>query len=184
MFDVNAITLIQLCEMGFAKGSSDVMIKGDRKPAMKLHSSVYELHPDLPTIDPANSKRMIYEVMQNGFLERHVPTIRALYKAQRNAMLESLALHFPSSGNPDNDLTWNTPAGGMFLWARLPEGMKAVDLLPIAVDQGVAFVPGAPFYAGVADPRTMRLSFVTPSVEEIHRGVAALAQAIAQHRGA
>jgi 2-aminoadipate transaminase len=56
--------------------------------------------------------------------------------------------------------------------------MNAADLLPYAVEQGVAFVPGAPFYAGDADPRTLRLYFVTPSVEEIHRGVAALATAI------
>jgi 2-aminoadipate transaminase len=42
----------------------------------------------------------------------------------------------------------------------------------------VAFVPGAPFYADHGDERTLRLSFVTPSVEEIHRGVAALAVAI------
>jgi 2-aminoadipate transaminase len=66
----------------------------------------------------------------------------------------------------------------MFLWARLPKGMNAVDLLPIAVDHGVAFVPGAPFYADHGDPRSLRLSFVTPSVEEIHQGVAALAKAI------
>jgi 2-aminoadipate transaminase len=66
----------------------------------------------------------------------------------------------------------------MFLWARLPEGMRAVDLLPYAVNQGVAFVPGAPFYADHGDPRTLRLSFVTPSVEEIHQGVAALARAM------
>jgi 2-aminoadipate transaminase len=46
------------------------------------------------------------------------------------------------------------------------------------VDQGVAFVPGAPFYADHADPRTLRLSFVTPSVAEVHQGVAALATAI------
>jgi 2-aminoadipate transaminase len=72
----------------------------------------------------------------------------------------------------------------MFLWARLPEGMRAVDLLPYAVNQGVAFVPGAPFYADHGDPRTMRLSFVTPSADEIHRGVAALAEAIAERRRA
>jgi 2-aminoadipate transaminase len=53
-----------------------------------------------------------------------------------------------------------------------------VDLLPFAVTQGVAFVPGAPFYADHADPRTLRLSFVTPSVAEIHRGVVALAAGI------
>ncbi len=135
---------------------------------------------------PTFNQRVIYEVMQNGFLERHVPTIRALYKAQRDAMLESLQQHFAATTNPDDCLQWNTPAGGMFLWARLPQGMRAVDLLPTAVDHGVAFVPGAPFYADphAGDPRTMRLSFVTPSVDEIHRGVAALVQAIAQHRKA
>ena len=128
---------------------------------------------------PGFNQRLICQVMQDGFLDRHVPTIRSLYKAQRDAMLQALARHFPDADQqPDANLTWNTPAGGMFLWARLPVGMNAVDLLPHAVDQGVAFVPGAPFFAGAPDTRSMRLSFVTPSVEEIHRGVAALAAAI------
>ncbi|MDO8448980.1 MAG: PLP-dependent aminotransferase family protein [Rhodoferax sp.] len=126
---------------------------------------------------PGFNQRLIAEVMKDGFLDRHVPTIRTLYKSQRDAMLEALAREMPA-GDPDATLTWNTPAGGMFLWARLPEGMSAVDLLPYAVDKGVAFVPGAPFYADHGDPRTLRLSFVTPSVEEIHRGVAALAGAV------
>lgn len=133
---------------------------------------------------PSFNQRLIYEVMQGGFLERHVPTIRALYKQQRDAMLAALAQHFPQNGNPDETLTWNTPAGGMFLWARLPRGMNAVDLLPHAVDKGIAFVPGAPFFAGQGDDRSMRLSFVTPSVEEIQRGVAALALAIHEQRKA
>jgi len=126
---------------------------------------------------PGFNQRLIAEVMKDGFLERHVPTIRALYKSQRDAMLEALAREMPA-GEPDTTLTWNTPAGGMFLWARLPRGMNAVDLLPFAVEQGVAFVPGAPFYADHGDPRTLRLSFVTPSVDDIHRGVAALAAGI------
>ncbi|WP_461500970.1 aminotransferase-like domain-containing protein [Rhodoferax sp.] len=128
---------------------------------------------------PGFNQRMIAEVMKDGFLQRHVPTIRALYKSQRDAMLEALAQHFPDTpSQPDQSLTWNTPAGGMFLWACLPQGMSAVDFLPFAVDQGVAFVPGAPFYADHGDPRTLRLSFVTPSVDEIHQGVAALALAV------
>ena len=140
------------------------------KQAADLHSPIF-------------NQRLIFEVMQNGFLDRHVPMIRSLYKAQRDAMLQALAIHFPQAQtDPDNSLTWNTPSGGMFLWARLPAGMNAVDLLPHAVAQGVAFVPGAPFFAGAGDPRSTRLCFVTPSVEEIHRGVAALASTIAAHR--
>jgi 2-aminoadipate transaminase len=133
---------------------------------------------------PGFNQRMIHEVMQDGFLDRHVPSIRALYKAQRDAMLQALGEHFPdAASNPEQSLTWNTPAGGMFLWARLPAGMNAVDLLPHAVDKGLAFVPGAPFYAGTPDARSMRLSFVTPSVEEIHRGVATLAAVIREQQG-
>ena len=126
---------------------------------------------------PGFNQRMIAEVMKDGFLDRHIPTIRALYKSQRDAMLEALKKDMPS------DVTWNSPDGGMFLWARLPEGMSAQALLPIAVDKGVAFVPGAAFYNDHADPRTMRLSFVTPNVDEIRTGVAALAAAIQEHRG-
>ncbi|MCB8745618.1 PLP-dependent aminotransferase family protein [Rhodoferax sp. U2-2l] len=137
---------------------------------------------------PGFNQRMVAEVMKDGFLDRHVPTIRALYKAQRDAMLDALAHNFgalPAADAPlderDARLVWNQPAGGMFLWARLPKGMNAEALLPLAVDHGVAFVPGAPFYADHGDERTLRLSFVTPSVAEIHRGVAALALAISQY---
>ena len=158
--------------MGFIVAPSAVYPKLlQAKQAADLHS-------------PSFNQRMIYEVMQDGFLDRHVPTIRALYKSQRDAMLQALAQHFPDAATqPEQSLTWNTPAGGMFLWARLPAGMNAVNLLPHAVDKGVAFVPGAPFYAGAPDARSMRLSFVTPSVKEIHRGVAALAEAIKEQQG-
>ena len=124
---------------------------------------------------PGFNQRMIAQVMQGGFLDRHVPTIRALYKSQRDAMLAALTREMKDIG-----LTWNKPVGGMFLWARLPEGVSAVELLPKAVDKGVAFVPGAAFYADNADPRTLRLSFVTASVDQINTGIAALAAAIRQ----
>jgi 2-aminoadipate transaminase len=125
---------------------------------------------------PGFNQRLVAEVMRDGFLERHVPTIRALYRAQRDAMLAALEREMQGL-----DVRWNTPAGGMFLWARLPAGVDAVGLLPTAVDKGVAFVPGAAFYAGAADPRTLRLSFVTASAEQIATGIAALAAAIREH---
>ena len=121
---------------------------------------------------PSFNQRMVVAVMQDNFLARHVPTIRTLYKAQRDAMLAALTREMPAG------VSWNTPDGGMFLWARLPEGVHAVDLLPKAVDRGVAFVPGTAFYADNADPHTIRLSFVTASVEQINIGIKALADAI------
>jgi 2-aminoadipate transaminase len=127
---------------------------------------------------PSFNQRIVSEVLKNGFIDRHVPTIRALYKQQCEAMLA--ALDHEMAGL---DFSFNRPAGGMFLWARLPEGVDAVGLLPKAVDKNVAFVPGAAFYADHADPRTLRLSFVTASVDQINTGVAALAQAIRAYRG-
>ena len=127
---------------------------------------------------PSFNQRIVSEVLKNGFIDRHVPTIRALYKQQCEAMLA--ALDHEMAGL---DFSFNRPAGGMFLWARLPEGVDAVGLLPKAVDKNVAFVPGAAFYADHADPRTLRLSFVTASVDQINTGMAALAQAIREYRG-
>ena len=126
---------------------------------------------------PTFNQRVVADVLKDGFLDRHVPTIRALYRAQRDAMLGALERELQGLG-----VSWNRPDGGMFLWLRLPEGMDAIGLLPQAVDQGVAFVPGAAFYAAQGDARTLRLSFVTATVEQIEQGVAALAQAIRAQR--
>ncbi|NML48512.1 PLP-dependent aminotransferase family protein [Ramlibacter sp. G-1-2-2] len=122
---------------------------------------------------PGFNQRVVSEVLKDGFLDRHVPTIRALYREQRDAMLRALDREMAGL-----DVQWNKPDGGMFLWARLPEGVRALDLLPKAVDRGVAFVPGAAFYAEVPDERTLRLSFVTATPEQIDTGIAALAAAI------
>jgi 2-aminoadipate transaminase len=66
----------------------------------------------------------------------------------------------------------------MFLWVMLPEGMDAQALLPAAVERNVAFVPGAPFYAEHPDTRTLRLSYVTATSDDIRTAIAALAAAI------
>ncbi|MDM0019607.1 aminotransferase-like domain-containing protein [Variovorax saccharolyticus] len=122
---------------------------------------------------PSFNQRMVHEVMKDGFLSRHVPTIRALYKRQCEAMVAALQREMKGLS-----VEFVKPAGGMFLWVRLPEGIDTVALLPKAVERGVAFVPGAPFYAGEGDPRTLRLSFVTASVDEIDTAIAALAEVV------
>jgi 2-aminoadipate transaminase len=125
---------------------------------------------------PSFNQRLVAEVLRDGFLDSHVPTIRALYKAQRDAMLAALEREMQGLG-----VKWNTPDGGMFLWARLPLGMDATALLPRAVEKNVAFVPGAAFYASDADQRALRLSFVTASREEIDIGIKALAAAVREN---
>jgi len=122
---------------------------------------------------PGFNQRVVIEVLKGDFLDRHVPTIRALYKSQRNAMMAALERHMAGL-----DVTWTQPVGGMFVWLRLPEGLDAQALLPQAVEAGMAFVPGTPFYAHQPDRRTLRLSFVTSTVAQIDQGMAMLARVI------
>ncbi len=74
------------------------------------------------------------------------------------------------------------PQGGLFIWARLTgAGGKVADgaeLAKRAIEKGVAFVPGAPFYARNPDPATLRLSFATVGLDKIEEGVGRLAQAL------
>jgi 2-aminoadipate transaminase len=123
---------------------------------------------------PGFNQRVVYEVIRNGFLDRHVPTIRARYKAQRDAMRAALEAHLPKGSR------WTVPSGGMFFWIELPEDVDAVALLPKAVALGMAYVPGAAFFAEAPKLNTLRLSFVTVAAPEIERGVKLLAQALEQ----
>jgi len=121
---------------------------------------------------PGFNQRVVYEVVKNGFLDSHVPSIRARYKANRDAMATALRQDLPPG------CEWFEPQGGMFFWVRLPEGLDAMALLPLAVEAGIAFVPGAAFYAHAPDPRCLRLSFVTLNPAQIAEGVAILGRVL------
>jgi 2-aminoadipate transaminase len=110
----------------------------------------------------------VYEVIKDGFLDTHVPKIRALYRNQCEAMLDALERHMPAG------VEWNRPEGGMFIWLKLPKHINTMKLLEQAIAQNVAFVPGGPFFANEAEHNTMRLSFVTVPPATIDEGVAKL----------
>ncbi|HUG26123.1 PLP-dependent aminotransferase family protein [Piscinibacter sp.] len=124
---------------------------------------------------PSFNQRVVYEVIRDGFLRDHVPTIRARYKQRRDAMRAALERHMPAG------CRWAVPSGGMFFWIELPAGSDAMALLPKAVERGMAFVPGAAFYADHPRLDTLRLSFVTVPPELIEQGIAALAQTLKEH---
>jgi 2-aminoadipate transaminase len=121
---------------------------------------------------PIFNQRVVHEVIRNGFLDTHVPAIRARYKLHRDAMQAALVKHLSAVAQ------WQTPVGGMFFWLELPQHMDAIALLPKAVEAGMAFVPGAAFYAGAPRKNTLRLSFVTVPPQQIELGVAALARVL------
>jgi 2-aminoadipate transaminase len=104
-------------------------------------------------------------------LDAHIAGVADVYRTRRDAMLAALDARLPDGA------TVTRPEGGMFVWARIGGEADSAKVLPQAVDRGVAFVPGWPFYANNPDRTTMRLSFVTNSPEMISEGVDRLAAA-------
>lgn len=119
------------------------------------------------------TQMVVHEVVKDGFLDRHIPTIRTLYANQCQVMLDAMAEQFPAG------VQWTRPEGGMFIWVTLPRHIDAMKLLDQAIAAKVAFVPGAPFYANDPETNTLRLSFVTVPPERIREGIAILGKLIA-----
>lgn len=109
-----------------------------------------------------------YEVGKGGFLDEHVNVIRSVYKERRDVMLEMMEEMFP------HEVRWTHPLGGMFLWGMMPEDMDAADVLKIALERKVAFVPGASFHACGGGNNTMRLNFSYSSPDTIREGITRL----------
>jgi 2-aminoadipate transaminase len=129
------------------------------KQAADLHTS---------TVDQAAAA----EYLAVADLDAHLQRLRAVYRERRDVMLAGLEEALPPGS------AWTRPAGGMFVWITLPDGHDAAALLPRALDHGVAFVPGASFYAGEPDRRTLRLSFTQIGPEEIVEGLRRLRSAV------
>ena len=130
------------------------------KEAADLHTNVF-------------SQYVVMDYLAHNDLDEHLTKIRELYRKQAQAMTDAMAEFFPA------DVTFTKPEGGMFLWATLPEGVSTMDLFPKALDQGVAFVPGDPFYAEPGKRSTMRLNFTNADEDTIRDGIRRLAEVIA-----
>jgi 2-aminoadipate transaminase len=117
-------------------------------------------------------QRVAYEVARSGFLDQHVRILRPAYKARRDAMLSAMTRSFPS------DFTWTAPAGGLFIWVRMPDTVDAMDLLKCALAEKVAFVPGDAFHADGSGCNTMRLNFTNTTASQIDEGIARLGRVL------
>jgi 2-aminoadipate transaminase len=118
-----------------------------------------------------------YEVSHSGFLDNHIKLIRDVYGKRRNIMLAAMDGYFPPG------VEWTHPLGGLFLWGTLPESMNSADVLREAIENKVAFVPGAPFYPVGGGHNTMRLNFSNATDEQIREGIARIAKVLKSKLG-
>ena len=123
------------------------------------------------------NQMVAYEVSHGGFLDRHVWHIRRVYGDRRNIMFQAMEEHFPPG------VQWTRPQGGLFLWGILPEGMVSAEVLKIAIEKKVAFVPGTPFYPQGGGENTMRINFSYATPEKIREGIARLGRVLYEMRG-
>ena len=110
----------------------------------------------------------VWAFFARGLLDSHLATVRAVYPRRRDLMLTALARHVAPL------VRANKPSGGIYLWCRLAEGLRARDLLPEAAREGVVFAPGEPFHVDATTGRgryNMRLNFTLPDEHEIEEGI-------------
>jgi GntR family transcriptional regulator/MocR family aminotransferase len=110
------------------------------------------------------------EFLRRGFFARHLGKMREVYSKRLAALEEALVKHMPEGTE------WTLPEGGMCLWAALPPGYDASELLIHVRDRGVAFAPGRYFYFQSPVPNTLRLGFAAVEEKKIARGVAIIAE--------
>ncbi len=106
-----------------------------------------------------------------GWLEQ-IAGLRELYRRRRDVMLDSLSEHFPAEAE------WTHPQGGLFIWATLPSYIDTTDLLALALDEKVAFVPGEAAFVDGRGRSSMRLNFSGVTEEEIREGVQRIARTV------
>ncbi|WP_373230083.1 PLP-dependent aminotransferase family protein [Cohnella sp.] len=129
------------------------------KQAADLHSSSLD-------------QQTLYQLMEHFDLPAHIEFVRKEYEARMRQMAGLLnEQQWPG-------VIWNEPKGGMFFWLELPESVDTAELLKTAVDLGVAFVPGASFFAENAKNNTMRMNFSHTDTEGTVTGMKRLSQAM------
>jgi 2-aminoadipate transaminase len=124
---------------------------------------------------PNLSQQIVQRYIADGHLEGHIKDIIADYGDKRNLMVEKIKAYFPEG------VTVSEADGGLFLWVTLPEASDTSKLMPTAVQNKVAYVPGSPFYPHGGGHNTMRLNFSNASREEIDSGMHRLGDAIKQY---
>jgi DNA-binding transcriptional MocR family regulator len=119
---------------------------------------------------PSNfSQFAVREYLATQPWREQIKDFRELYRARRDAMLDSLEQLMPDG------CTWTRPNGGFFVWVTLPEGLDAKAMAPRAIAERVAYVPGTGFFADGTGHRHMRLSYCFPEPGRIREGVRRLA---------
>jgi GntR family transcriptional regulator/MocR family aminotransferase len=115
-------------------------------------------------------QRVLDRYVTIGRYQAHLRRSTRLYRKRRDALLSAIRRYLPPT------VAYAVPHGGLFLWLRLPEGISCLDLLPLAMANGVEFSPGTRYFPDPLEGISyIRLNFATHTPEEIDEGMQRLA---------
>ncbi|MCG8346225.1 MAG: PLP-dependent aminotransferase family protein [Chloroflexales bacterium] len=116
--------------------------------------------------------QLVARYCADGRLERHIEALNVHYRRKRDVMLAAIDREFPE------DVQVTRPAGGFFVWCKLPPDISATDLLPYAEARGVTFLPGTSCFADGQGDDGIRLAFSYQPAEKIATGITLLGAAM------
>lgn len=138
----------------------------------RLITKMIDARQGMDTCTNVLSQQIVAQFIARGHFEAHVESLRRLYSERRAAMDAALHALF------DSRVTWTRPGGGFFLWINLPPAVDTERLFPLALEQGVAFVPGAAFSNSSGFRNAARLCFAYPPAGEMETGLRRLKAAM------
>lgn len=118
-------------------------------------------------------QRVVARFLSDGHMHRHLDELRPLYRERHERMQRELSAAFGGCS-----ITWTEAAGGFFLWLRLPPEIDTTELFPIALREGVAYIPGAAFSSVGSFRGDLRLCFASTGGDRIAEGVHRLQRAL------
>jgi 2-aminoadipate transaminase len=112
--------------------------------------------------------------VREGLVEKRLPEIREFYRVRLQAMLEGLDRHAADGWH------WTKPTGGFFILMEVTKEIDATKFLPRAIESGVAYVPGQPFFVDASGANTLRLAYSKETPEKISEGIERLCHLLKQ----
>ncbi|MFC1500313.1 PLP-dependent aminotransferase family protein [Candidatus Zixiibacteriota bacterium] len=120
-------------------------------------------------------QRMVMEFIDRGLFPAHLERARDVYRERSAAMMNALETHLGDIAR------WSRPEGGIFTWVELPGSVDTTGIFTEAVQQKVAYIPGAVFSTTGGHHNTMRLSYANLTLEQIDEGLKRLSEVVRPH---
>jgi GntR family transcriptional regulator/MocR family aminotransferase len=156
---------------------SKILMPGLRVGFLVAEGPVYDALVNFKRVNDLATSTLVQRALEAyvtvGRYQAHLRRSCQIFRKRRDAMLSAIQRYLPA------EVQLDTPQGGLFIWLQLPENLSSEQLLPLALEEGVVFVPGNGFFPDELGGRNwLRLNFVAQAPDQINEGIKRLGKAI------